>query len=283
MNALQSSKAVALLLHKITRIHPERQIPSFPERSFFDWAATKGLTDRKEGSRNVAYFAGCTAGYLFPQVGQAVVEVLEHNGVTVYVPPQQCCGMPHLVEGDRKATLERVRTNMDLSGIGSGRRRAHLFLPQLRLFHEGAPSGKGLLYGEDQKSVNASDDEIKVPDPGRGSEKHKVLKKSMYKDILKDDSYFSIIDSMARIGLAEHLSDAGEYLARLHSEGRFDTRFNAIPSRMVYFAPCHQRELKIGNPYPELLALIPGLAIESLERMDCCGMGGKFWLQGLVP
>jgi glycerol-3-phosphate dehydrogenase subunit C len=82
---------------------------------------------------------------------------------------------------------------------------------------------------------------------------------------------------MARIGLAEHLADAGEYLARLHGEGRFDTRFAARPEKMVYFAPCHQREQKMGRPYLDLLALIPGLTIEPVgSDLDCCGMGGNF-------
>ncbi|MDZ4184866.1 MAG: heterodisulfide reductase-related iron-sulfur binding cluster [Desulfuromonadales bacterium] len=71
------------------------------------------MTRRREGGRNVAYFAGCTAGYLFPEVGRATVEVLEHNGIIVYVPKQQCCGMPQLVEGNRTATLDQVQCNME--------------------------------------------------------------------------------------------------------------------------------------------------------------------------
>jgi glycerol-3-phosphate dehydrogenase subunit C len=125
-----------------------------------------------------------------------------------------------------------------------------------------------------QKSVNAGTDELKVPDAARG--KHRVLKKSMYKDILKDDGYFSGIDPMARIRLSENLSDAGEYLARLHAEGKFDTRFAAIPERMVYFAPCHQREQKMGRPYLDLLARVPGLTVEPVGDTECCGMGGNF-------
>lgn len=277
VNALQSSKAIGPLLRKLTRTHPERQLPSFPERNFFQWAEQNRLTVRREGSRNVAYFAGCTAGYLFPQVGRATVEVLERNGVTVYVPPQQCCGMPHLVEGDRNTTLERVRSNMDhlLASVRAGDDLV-CSCPTCGYFMKVLLRERAYYSEEYQRSVNSGDDEIKVPDPSHGAGKHKVLKKSMYKDILKDDGYFSAIDPMTRIGLSEHLSDAGEYLARLHAEGRFDTRFNSIPERMVYFAPCHQREQKIGSPYPDLLALIPGVTIEPLGGMDCCGMGGNF-------
>lgn len=277
-NALQSNKAVGSLLRKALRVHPARQLPVFPEQSFFQWAARKGLTSRREGGRNVAYFAGCSAGYLFPRIGRATVEVLERNGVQVYVPPQQCCGMPHLVEGDRKAALQRVQSNIG-SLLESAKSGDDLVCscPTCGYFMRVLLKERACYSEAYQRSVNAGEDEIKVPAAGPGGEMHRVLKKSIYKSILKDDGYFSTIDPLARIGLARHLSDAGEYLARLHAEGRFDTRFTAIPERMLYFAPCHQREQKIGTPYAELLPLIPGLTIEPVGGgMDCCGMGGNF-------
>lgn len=42
-----------------------------------------------------------------------MTEVLERSGVRVYVPPQQCRGMPHLAEGDRNTTLHLARSTMD--------------------------------------------------------------------------------------------------------------------------------------------------------------------------
>jgi glycerol-3-phosphate dehydrogenase subunit C len=45
---------------------------------------------------------------------------------------------------------------------------------------------------------------------------------------------------------------------------------------MAYFAPCHQREQKMGRPYLDLLALIPGLTVELVGDTECCGMGGNF-------
>jgi glycerol-3-phosphate dehydrogenase subunit C len=277
VNALQSSKAVAPLLRKVTGVHPEREFPSFPAENFFQWAEQRGLTSRKEGSRNVAYFAGCTAGYLFPQVGRATVEVMERNGLKVYVPPQQCCGMPHLVEGNRAATLQGVQFNLEQLQE-SVRRGEDLVCscPTCGFFMKVLLKDKTYYSEAYQKSVNAGENEIRIPHPSAGGRKHMVLRKSTYARMLKDDGYFSSLDPMARIGLAEHLSDAGEYLARLHAEGRFDTDFSSIPERMVYFAPCHQREQKIGSPYPELMALIPGLSIEPVGGLDCCGMGGNF-------
>jgi glycerol-3-phosphate dehydrogenase subunit C len=73
------------------------------------------------------------------------------------------------------------------------------------------------------------------------------------------------------------LSDFGGYLARLHDEGRLATDFGPLPERMVYFAPCHLREKKMGRPYLDLLKLVPELDIEPVGGdYDCCGMGGVF-------
>ena len=273
--AVQSSKPLGTLLRKAIRIHPDRQLPSFPKQNFFQWAALKGLTHRKEGGRNVAYFAGCTAGYLFPQVGRAVVEVLERNEVTVYLPAQECCGIPYFVEGDRAATLDRVRANLGplLAAIRAGDALVSS-CPTCGYFMKRLLRERAYYSPAYQKSINAGEDEIMAP-VGR-AKTHWVLKKSLYKDILKDDGYFLDIDPMARIDLAEHLKDAGEFLAALHAEGRFDTGFSPLAQRMVYFAPCHQRELKIGSPYLELLELVPGLSVDPLEGIDCCGMGGNF-------
>ena len=84
------------------------------------------------------------------------------------------------------------------------------------------------------------------------------------------------IDPMARVAISEGFFDAGEYLAQLHAEGKLETSFSAIPERMVYFAPCHQREQKIERPYVGLMGLIPQLRVEPVRGVDCCGMGGNF-------
>jgi len=207
-----------------------------------------------------------------------MVAVLERNGMTVHVPPQQCCGMPLLLEGDRKATLERTAFNIGhlLEALQAGDDLI-TSCPSCGYYMKVLLKERAYYSDAYQRSVNAGEDELKVPNPNQGGKKHRVLIKSMYRSILKDDGYFSSLDPMARIGLAEHLFDAGEYLARLHAEGRFDTRFTAIPERMVYFAPCHQREQKMGRPYLELLALIPGITVEPVGGdIDCCGMGGNF-------
>ncbi len=58
-----------------------------------------GRGDLKNGrgaisGETVAYFYGCYTNYAEPDLGKAVVSVLERNGLRVFLPEQQCCGLP---------------------------------------------------------------------------------------------------------------------------------------------------------------------------------------------
>lgn len=277
VNTAADLAPVDRFLKKIARIHPHRALPRAAPESFFEWARKNGLHREPEKEPKVAYFAGCTAGYFFPEVARAAVAVLERNGVAVYVPEQQCCGMPTLVEGDAPTTLRRVGKNL-AAFLDAARSGCDLVCscPTCGYFMK-VLLKEGAYYSEAyQRSVSAGKDEIKVPDSRAGKTGFVRLRKGMYREILKDDGYFSGFDPLDRIRLADGIQDMGRYLDRCVAEKRLDTRFGAIPGRMVYFAPCHQREQEIGSPYEALLRMIPGLTVERVGgAMDCCGMGGS--------
>ena len=97
----------------------------------------------------------------------------------------------------------------------------------------------------------------------------------MYQGILKDNGYFSAIDPMKRIMVAENTYDLDEYLINLHRSGKLKTDFGEVSGLMVYYPPCHLREQNIGRPYQELLSLLPGIDLEPVDgNLYCCGMGG---------
>ena len=225
----------------------------------------------------VAYFSGCTAGYLFPGVAKAAVKILEKNGLSVYVPPQQCCGMPTLLEGMESLTHTRVQKNLDslLAAADAGFDLVSS-CPTCGFFMK-VLLREGAHYSEAyQQAAGAGADEIRLPGTGRNKGGHTFLQKSIYGKILMDNPSFAGIDPLARIRLSEALLDMGEYLERMHQEERFDTNLGRMERRMVYFAPCHQREQNIGSPYETLLALVPGLErLRIGASMDCCGMGGS--------
>ena len=63
----------------------------------------------------VAFFVGCLIDKIFPQVGAAVLKVLDHHGVGLYLPAGQgCCGLPALSGGDTQTFQELVRLNLKI-------------------------------------------------------------------------------------------------------------------------------------------------------------------------
>jgi glycerol-3-phosphate dehydrogenase subunit C len=277
LNGTLSFPPIRCIARKIAGIHPQRPLPRIAHENFYAWAQKRGL-DRETGQLpKVAYFAGCTAGYFFPEVARAAVAVLARNRVSVYVPPQQCCGMPTLLEGDQHTTLERVRFNMKmlLKTVRAGY-NVVCSCPTCGYFMKILLREKACFSKAYQASVNAGSDVIMIPDRKAEKDDFVYLKKSIYKNILKDDGYFSGIDPLDRLALSEKLMDMGEYLDCLHYQKLLSTRFGKLEGHMVYYAPCHQREQGIGSPYEKLLALIPGLTIAPVgSAMDCCGMGGS--------
>jgi glycolate oxidase iron-sulfur subunit len=61
----------------------------------------------------VVYFTGCMANFIYPQVGESLVRVLNHNNVEVIIPPlQHCCGMPVFASGDLEIARMMAEENL---------------------------------------------------------------------------------------------------------------------------------------------------------------------------
>ncbi|MGB0955873.1 MAG: heterodisulfide reductase-related iron-sulfur binding cluster [Panacagrimonas sp.] len=68
--------------------------------------------------------------------------------------------------------------------------------------------------------------------------------------------------------------DPFEYLMHRHKAGLLKTDFKQQLGRVAYHAPCHQRVQNIGPKTREIMNLIPGTEIESVER--CSGHNGTY-------
>ncbi|MBT8365149.1 MAG: FeS-binding protein [Deltaproteobacteria bacterium] len=281
-NRLLGSQAAGNLFKKAAGIHKERNIPEFPEQSFPQWAQKHSLNTRTKNQklRKVAYFAGCTANYLFPEVPRAAVDVLRINGFEVFYPEQKCCGMPSLLEGDRQLTLEFVRTNVDrLAEAAESGYDIVCSCPTCGFMLRNILKEGAYYSTEYQESVSNDPAYLQVPlakaTDNPGNKRFKLIKKSIFGNLFKDDGYFSSINPLKRIMVAENTFDLGEYLANLHISGELKTSFAKVSGRMVYYPPCHLREQNIGRPYQQLLNLLPGIDLEPIDgALDCCGMAG---------
>jgi FAD/FMN-containing dehydrogenase/Fe-S oxidoreductase len=115
VNAGLASKTVRWLLEGILGVSRRRKLPAFAPRSFLRRAARRGWTRRLHSTNRprVAYFVDVFANYNDPLVAEAVVAVLHHNGIEVYVPPgQRGCGMAPLAYGDVEAAREVAEHNL---------------------------------------------------------------------------------------------------------------------------------------------------------------------------
>ena len=98
-----------LALHNpLSRILAERVLGIARHAPLPRWSESGSLrewlqrTSRKRlrGPKKVVYFHACATQYYEPYVGKAAIAVMEHHGYEVIVPPQNCCGLPMLSNGE---------------------------------------------------------------------------------------------------------------------------------------------------------------------------------------
>lgn len=88
-------------------------LPCIDDRFSF---ADLGKTFPAEGEprAKVALLVGCIASVSFAELNRATIRVLQRNGVTVYLPPEQnCCGALHTHAGFRDDARDLARKNID--------------------------------------------------------------------------------------------------------------------------------------------------------------------------
>ena len=74
--------------------------------------------------------------------------------------------------------------------------------------------------------------------------------------------------------VAARTFDPFEYLMLRHAEGRLRTDFAAALGELAYQVPCHLRVQNIGLKTRDLLALVPGTKLTTIER--CSGHDGTY-------
>lgn len=96
-----ASRRFRWLLEKTTGIAQGRKLPRLAAPSFLARAQRQRLArPTRYAGPKVLYFVDVYANWFDPRLAQAVVAVLQHNGVAVYVHPgQRPCGMPMLSLG----------------------------------------------------------------------------------------------------------------------------------------------------------------------------------------
>ena len=74
--------------------------------------------------------------------------------------------------------------------------------------------------------------------------------------------------------VAASTRDLCEYLMRRHAAGKLSTDFQRAPGKVLYQVPCHLKVQDIGFKSRDLLQLIPGGEVVTVER--CTGHDGTW-------
>jgi len=119
INPLLKNPLTKWFVEAILRIDRRRELPGYESPTFRQWFKEHS----SKGNRKIAYFYGCYTNTNEADVGKATVQVLEANGFEVTLPPQTCCGIPMLGNGDfqgaRKMALANVPSLLNTIRSGS--------------------------------------------------------------------------------------------------------------------------------------------------------------------
>ncbi|MGH9051413.1 MAG: anaerobic glycerol-3-phosphate dehydrogenase subunit C, partial [Acidimicrobiia bacterium] len=111
INALFASRWVRLGAEAALGVHRRAPLPRYAEQRLSTWFRHRPRT-ATTSARRVVYFRGCATEYFEPRVGRAAVRVLQANGFQVVLPPQNCCGLPLLSNGEFPAARRYHRSNL---------------------------------------------------------------------------------------------------------------------------------------------------------------------------
>lgn len=105
-------------------IDPARRMPKYEQKTFMGWWSKRPARSparpagEEAAAGKVAVFVDCFMNHNLPEVGKAVVQVLEAAGVEVTVAHNSCCGRPSLSQGLLEAPRRWAVDNLrELGGL----------------------------------------------------------------------------------------------------------------------------------------------------------------------
>jgi Fe-S oxidoreductase len=89
------------------------------------------------------------------------------------------------------------------------------------------------------------------------------------------DELLSLRSDQAARKISAHALLLEEFLVREAQAGRLNLPLGAISRNVLLHGHCHQKSFGAFKPVEQILRLIPGLKVETVES-SCCGMAGAF-------
>ena len=96
--------------------------------------------------------------------------------------------------------------------------------------------------------------------------------------LMLSQDYLDILNDPDAAALAANTVELTTYLAELHAAGRLRTDFQPLDLTLGHHVPCHLKALRGPAAGPQLLSLIPGVAVHTID-VSCSGMAGTWGLK----
>jgi Fe-S oxidoreductase/FAD/FMN-containing dehydrogenase len=230
LNLLLGRFEVRWVLEKLVGLSRRRLLPAWARQSFWSLAEPRWLSPPAlQDERPVILFLDHHGTWHEPQIPLLLIRLLEQQGLTVHVPPQQLpSGMAAFSAGD----IDTARS---------------LAEHHLKLFAEFARVGCPIVSCEPAAIV-----------------------------CLKHE-YPRLVDWPEARMVADVAVEAGAFVQRLRSSGRWKSTLQSAPVAIHYHTPCHTRFLYEQSPWWEICTWIPELQAVQLEA-GCSGMAGAYGL-----
>ena len=149
-NYVLQSRSCRWMLEKTLGLAQGRKMPRFAKRPFLQQSwARKRRRPQLSATEKVVFFVDTFANYYDDSLAHALVQVLEHNGVSVFIPPeQQHSAMPLITQGALDPAGQIAQRNVEL--LAEAVRQGHTIVATepsavLALTHE-----YGQIIGQDE-------------------------------------------------------------------------------------------------------------------------------------
>lgn len=109
----QSGRVIRHLPLFLAGLARDRSLPAIADTPLRDRV---GKLSKKPANpvKRIAFFAGCSTDFVFPEVGESVYKVLQDLNMEVVFPEaQSCCGKPLLGMGDKETTKRIAKQNIE--------------------------------------------------------------------------------------------------------------------------------------------------------------------------
>jgi FAD/FMN-containing dehydrogenase/Fe-S oxidoreductase len=242
VNGLLSRRSFRWLLEKLTGISRRRRLPAFALHNFFRWARGQGLTRNREATALLGKFNSSRSRMrvaFFVDVFAGYNDPLIARAAVAVLQHQGVeVYVPPRQAGCGIAALA-------VGDVDTAREAAQY---NVRLFSDLIREGYRIVCSEPSAAVMLTQD---------------------YRDLLDDADTAS---------LAANTVELTAFLEELHTSGRLRTDFQRLNLTLGHHVPCHMKALHKSPAGPQLLSLIPGMRIHTID-VGCSGMAGSWGLK----